>query len=161
MQKLTLMAATVVGTALLFGPGAFAGGDLSKQKPITVRIDLGKEGVEKHRYHPDKLTFETGKLYKLVIHNPSNSKHYFTSYGFASKVWTRKVQVMDDLGKGAKTIAEIKGGVREVEVLPGGTIEWWLVPIATGVVTDVHCNIKYKDGKTHAEKGMKATITIM
>jgi uncharacterized cupredoxin-like copper-binding protein len=104
---------------------------------------------------------KTGKLYKLVIHNPSNSKHYFTSYGFASKVWTRKVQVMDDLGKGAKAIAEIKGGVREVEVLPGGTIEWWLVPISTGVLKDVHCHIKDKDGKTHADKGMKATITII
>ncbi len=160
MRTLLLMAATVVGAALVWTPAAFAGGDLSKQKPIEVRVDLGKDGVKKHKYYPDKLTFETGKLYRLVIHNPSNSKHYFTSYGFASKVWTRKVQVMDDLGKGAKAIAEIKGGVREVEVLPGGTIEWWLVPIATGVITDLHCNIKDKDGKTHAEKGMNATITI-
>jgi uncharacterized cupredoxin-like copper-binding protein len=151
----------MVAMALLSIPAVFAGGDLSKQKAITVRVDLGKEGVKKHRFHPNKLTFETGKLYKLVIHNPSNSKHYFTSYGFASKVWTRKVQVMDDLGKGAKAIAEIKGGVREVEVLPGGTIEWWLVPISTGVLKDVHCHIKDKDGKTHADKGMKATITII
>ena len=161
MRKPTLAAVTAIAAAILFAPTAFAGGDLSKQKPITVRIDLGKDGVEKHRYHPDKLTFETGKLYKLVIHNPSNSKHYFTSYGFASKVWTRKVQVMDDLGVGAKAIAEIKGGIREIEVLPGGTTEWWLVPISTGVITDVQCQIKDKDGQTHAAKGMKGVITIM
>ncbi len=161
MRRIALVAASIASVALFLTPPAFAGGDLSKQKPITVRVDLGKDGSDKHRYHPDKLTFETGKLYKLVIHNPSNSKHYFTSYGFASKVWTRKVQVMDDLGKGAKAIAEIKGGVREVEVLPGGTIEWWIVPIATGTITDVNCSIKDKDGKTHGEKGMKATITIL
>ena len=161
MHRLALMAATVVGAAILFAPAGFAGGDLSKQEPITVRVDLGKDGVDKHRFYPDKLTFETGKLYKLVLHNPSNSKHYFTSYGFAHKVWTRKVQVMDDLGAGSKAIAEIKGAVREIEVLPGGTTEWWLVPIATGVVTDLGCHIKDKDGESHAKKGMTGTITIM
>jgi uncharacterized cupredoxin-like copper-binding protein len=160
MRKLTLIAITVVGAALLSVPAVFAGGDLSKQKPITVRLDLGKDGVKKHKYYPDKLTFETGKLYRLVIHNPSDSKHYFTSLGFASKVFTRKVQVMDDLGAGAKTIGEIKGAVREVEVYPGGTTEWWFVPVAAGTAK-MGCHIKEKDGKTHEAKGMKGTITIM
>ncbi len=161
MRKTALMTATIVTAALVFGSGAFAAGDLSKQDPITVRVDLGKDGVDKHKFYPDKLTFETGKLYKLVIHNPSNSKHYFTSHGFASKVWTRKVQIMDDLGPGAKTIAEVKGAVREVEVYPGGTTEWWFVPVAAGSITDVNCGIKDKDGKTHGEKGMTGTITIL
>ena len=160
MRKIPLMAATVVGAALLFAPAAFAGGNLAKQKPIEVRLDLGKDGVNKHRYYPDKLTFETGKLYKLVIHNPSNSKHYFTSLGMAGKVYTRKVQVMDDLGAGAKTIGEIKGAVREVEVYPGGTTEWFFVPVATGTV-EMRCGIKDKDGKSHAENGMHGTITIL
>jgi uncharacterized cupredoxin-like copper-binding protein len=150
----------MVAMALLSIPAVFAGGDLSKQKPITVRLDLGKDGVKKHKYYPDKLSFETGKLYRLVIHNPSDSKHYFTSLGFASKVFTRKVQVMDDLGAGAKTIGEIKGAVREVEVYPGGTTEWWFVPVATGTAK-MGCNIKEKDGKTHEKKGMKGTVTIM
>jgi uncharacterized cupredoxin-like copper-binding protein len=104
MRKLTLVVTTMVAMALLSIPAVFAGGDLSKQKPITVRLDLGKDGVKKHKYYPDKLTFETGKLYRLVIHNPSDSKHYFTSLGFASKVFTRKVQVMDDLGAGAVVV---------------------------------------------------------
>ncbi len=160
MRKLTLIAVTVVGAALLSIPAVFAGGDLSKQKPITVRLDLGKDGVKDHKFYPDKLTFETGKLYRLVIHNPSDSKHYFTSLGFASKVFTRKVQVMDDLGAGAKTIGEIKGAVREVEVYPGGTTEWWFVPVATGTAK-MGCGIKEKDGETHNEKGMEGTITIM
>ena len=161
MRNLALMAVTVVGCALLSGSVVLAAGDLSKQDPITVVVHLGKEGVDKHSYYPDKLTFETGKLYKLVLHNPSNSKHYFTSYGLAHKVWTRKVQIMDDFGPGAKTIAEVKGPVREIEVYPGGTTEWWFVPIATGKITDLGCSIKDKDGKTHREMGMTGVITIM
>jgi uncharacterized cupredoxin-like copper-binding protein len=124
MRKLTISIATALAAVFLLSPAAFAEGDLSKQKPIQVRIDLGKDGVKDHRFYPDKLTFRTGKLYRLVIHNPSDIKHYFTSLGMASKVWTRKVQVMDDVGKGAKQIGEIKGAIREIEVYPGGTTEW-------------------------------------
>ncbi len=160
MRKLTALAATAIVAAVLFPAMAIAGGNRAKQKPIEVRLDLGKDGVDKHQYYPDKLTFETGKLYKLVIHNPSNSKHYFTSLGLAGKVYTRKVQVMDDLGAGAKAIGEIKGAIREVEVYPGGTTEWFFVPVATGTV-EMRCGIKDKDGKTHAEKGMHGTITII
>jgi len=157
---ITITAALALATTGFFYTLVFAGGDLSKQKPIEVRVDLGKDGVDEHRFYPDKFTFETGKLYKLVIHNPSDSKHYFTSLGFAAKVWTRKVQVMDDLGPGAKQIAEIKGAVREAEVYPGGTTEWWFVPVATGKAT-VGCGIKDKDDKTHEEQGMKGEITII
>ena len=160
MSKLTALAATAIGAVILFPATTMAVGNLAKQEPIEVRLDLGKDGVDKHRYYPDQLTFETGKLYKLVIHNPSNSKHYFTSLGLAGKVYTRKVQVMDDLGEGAKTIGEIKGAIREVEVYPGGTTEWFFVPVATGTV-EMRCGIKDKDGKTHAEKGMHGTITII
>ncbi len=160
MSKLTALAAAAVAAVIVFPGATIAGGDLSKQDPIEVRVDLGKDGTEKHLFYPDKLTFETGKLYKLVIHNPSNSKHYFTSLGMAAKVWTRKVQVMDDFGKGAKQIGEIKGAIREIEVYPGGTTEWWFVPVATGTA-GLSCSIKDKDGKTHAESGMKGTVTII
>ncbi len=160
MRKIALAVVAIVGAVVFSVSGVFAAGDLSKQDVIEVRIDLGKDGVKEHKYYPDKLSFETGKLYKLVIHNPSNSKHYFTSLGMAAKVWTRKVQVMDDLGKGAKTIGEIKGAIREVEVYPGGTTEWFFVPVATGTVK-MQCSIKEKDGKTHNENGMNGTITIM
>ena len=58
----------------------FAAGDLSKQEPIEITVELGKPG--QHVFLPDKLRFETGKLYKLVLKNPSNDPHYFTSHGF-------------------------------------------------------------------------------
>lgn len=160
MRRIAMVAASIASVALFLTPFAFAGGNLAKQKVIEVRLDLGRDGVGTHRYYPHTLTFETGKLYKLVIHNPSINKHYFTSLGLAGKIYTRKVQVMDGLGKGAKTIGEIKGAIREVEVYPGGTTEWWFVPVATGTV-NMRCGIKDKDGKTHAEKGMYGEITIL
>lgn len=160
MSTLTRLMVAVVSSVFLLSPVAFAGGNLAKQKPIEVRLDMGKDSAGDHKFYPDKLTFETGKLYKLVLHNPSDSKHYFTSPDFVSRVYTRKVQVMDDLGAGAKQIGEIKGAVSEVEVYPGGTTEWWFVPVATGSAT-VWCHIKDKDGKTHRDKGMDGMITIL
>jgi len=160
MSRLTRIMAVVVSSVFLLTPAAFAGGNLAKQKPIEVRLDMGKDSVGDHQFYPDKLAFETGKLYRLVLHNPSDSKHYFTSPDFVSRIYTRKVQVMDDLGAGAKQIGEIKGAVSEVEVYPGGTTEWWFVPVATGSAT-VWCHIKDKDGKTHRDKGMEGMITIL
>lgn len=67
---------------------------------------------------------------------------------------------MDDFGPGAKQIGEIKGAIREIEVYPGGTTEWWFVPVATGT-TEYTCSIKYKDEKNHTDKGMKGTVKII
>ena len=133
----------------------FSAGDLTRQEPIEVKVELGTaDGA--YTFAPNDLSFETGKLYKLVLSNPSKTKHYFTSAGLAARVYTRKVQIVD--GKG--TLAEIKGLIREIEVYPGGTAEWWFVPVATGKLDDLRCNIKDRGGQTHAEKGMIGTITI-
>lgn len=148
----------VLAAILLFhaeGEIAYAAGDLTKQDPIAVSVQLGTaDGA--HKFVPSVLTFETGKLYKLVITNPSKPKHYFTSASLAASVFTRKVQVVDAKG----TIAEIKGFIREIEVYPGGVSEWWFVPVAAGRFQDLHCHIKGADGQTHAEQGMTGTITI-
>lgn len=134
---------------------ALGAGDLTRQEPIEVKVLLGtKDGAL--IFKPSNLTFETGKLYKLVLTNPSDKKHYFTSPGLAKKVFTRKVQVIHD----GRRLAEIKGAIREIEVFPGGTTEWWFVPITTGNLSDLHCHVKDKDGKTHAEKGMVGKISI-
>ena len=135
-----------------------AKGDLSRQDPITVTIDLGSPG--KHAFIPNKLTFETGKLYKLVLKNPSNDPHYFTSHAFTQLVFTRKVQVVQERDGRPATLAEFKGAIREVEVYPGQTAEWWFVPVATGRVTDLRCGIVGADGKAHADHGMVGEIVI-
>jgi uncharacterized cupredoxin-like copper-binding protein len=140
------------------GGAAQAAGDLSRQEPVVVTVDLGKAG--QHGFFPNKLRFETGKLYKLVLNNPSSAPHYFTSHGFTQLIWTRKVQVVQTRDGKPTTLAEFKGTIREIEVYPGHSAEWWFVPVATGRVTDLQCGIKDKDGKTHAEHGMVGEIVI-
>jgi uncharacterized cupredoxin-like copper-binding protein len=150
-----------LGVSVVFGlvsGAAIAAGDLSRQTPIEMTIELGSPG--KHEFTPKQLRFETGKLYKLILRNDSNDPHYFTSHTFSQMVWTRKVQVTQQRdGKGV-TLAEFKGAMREIEVYPGQSAEWWLVPVAAGRVNDLRCDIKGADGKTHAELGMTGEIVI-
>jgi uncharacterized cupredoxin-like copper-binding protein len=138
---------------------AFSAGDLSQQKPFEIRVELGTANNDLV-FLPNDLSFETGKLYKLVLHNPSTRPHYFTSPGFEARIYTRKVQVMTSPEADAKPLGEIKGAIREVEAHPGGTVEWWFVPVATGTLEDLRCTVKDPDGKTHAEKGMTGKIVI-
>ena len=85
-----------------------------KQKPIEKTLYLkGQLGLV-HYYDPDKLVFLTGKLYKLIIKNESDSKHYFGSNTFAKSIFTRKIQ----LSRNGKKVVEIKGIINEVEVWP-------------------------------------------
>jgi uncharacterized cupredoxin-like copper-binding protein len=138
--------------------GAEAAGDLSRQTPIEVTVELGKPG--QHVFVPNRLKFETGKLYKLVLTNPSKDPHYFTSHGFTQLIYTRKVQVVQRREGKAVTLAEFKGAIREIEVYPGETAEWWFVPVAAGRVTDLRCGIAGSDGKAHADHGMVGEIVI-
>lgn len=137
---------------------AGAAGDLSRQEPIEVTVELGMPG--QHTFVPNRLRFETGKLYKLVLKNGSSDPHYFTSHAFSQLIFTRKVQVTHSIGGKVVTLAEFKGAIREIEVYPGFSAEWWFVPVATGRVTDLQCGIRGKDGKTHAEHGMVGEIVI-
>ena len=149
--------AALVATAATIG-GAGAAGDLSRQDPIEITVELGKPG--KHVFEPNRLRFETGKLYKLVLSNTSNDPHYFTSHAFTQLIYTRKVQVTQMRDGKLVTLAEFKGSIREIEVYPGHSAEWWFVPVATGRVTDLQCGIRGSDGKTHADHGMVGEIVI-
>ena len=153
--------AAVLATAMLCGWAASssrAAGDLSRQQPIEVTVDLGKPG--QHVFSPSTLKFETGKLYKLILRNASDDPHYFTSHAFSQMIYTRKVQVVQVRDGKPTTLAEFKGAIREVEVYPGHAAEWWFVPVAAGRVTDLVCGIVGKDGKSHADHGMKGEIII-
>jgi uncharacterized cupredoxin-like copper-binding protein len=152
------LAFMAAGLLLAATPSARAAGDLSRQTPIEVVVELGKPG--EHVFLPNKLRFETGKLYKLVLKNPSNDPHYFTSHGFSQLIFTRKVQVVLQRDGKAVPVAEFKGAIREIEVYPGYSAEWWFVPVATGRVTDLQCGITGRDGKTHADHGMVGEIVI-
>jgi uncharacterized cupredoxin-like copper-binding protein len=148
-------AATALFVSLV---SAWAAGDLSRQTPIEVTVELGKPG--EHLFVPNRFTFETGKLYKLVLKNPSSDPHYFTSHGFSQLIYTRKVQVVQQRDGKAATLAEFKGAIREIEIYPGEAAEWWFVPVAAGRVNDLRCSIVDKNGKSHADHGMVGEIVI-
>ena len=147
-----------LGWAVGMVGAAVAAGDLSRQPPIEVTVDLGRPGH--HAFVPNQLKFETGKLYKLVLRNQSSDPHYFTSHGFTQLIYTRKVQVVQQRDGKAVTLAEFKGAIREIEVYPGEAAEWWFVPVAAGRITDLRCGIVDKSGKSHADHGMIGEIVI-
>ena len=141
----------VLSVILLFPQSPFAKGDYTSQKPIIKTIHLGN--IENQlRFYPDNLEFETGRLYKLIIKNPSPQKHYFTAEALSNSVFTRKVEILNSQNV---TIAEVKGHIKEIEVYSGGTTEWWFVPVKTLNNTGFHCSIK-----GHTEAGMKGYISI-
>lgn len=157
MRCVRLITAAAALLAVGFS-SAHAAGNLAGQTPIEVTVDLGKPG--QHVFEPRQLKFETGKLYKLVLRNPSSDPHYFTSHSFSQMIFTRKVQVVQVRNGKPVTLAEFKGAIREVEVHPGHSAEWWFVPVATGRVTDLRCGIVGSDGKSHADHGMVGEIVI-
>ena len=132
-------------------------GDLTKQKPIEMNVQLNGEVGKVHFFSPNILTFKTGKLYKLKIRNTSKSKHYFSSQEFTKSIFTRKIQI----NKNDEKIAEVKGNIYEIEVFPDNVIEWWFVPIKTGEFDDLICSVKDSEtNKKHSEMGMVGKIII-
>lgn len=91
---------------------AQAAGDLTRQEPVTLSMNLGNAQGE-HRFSPDQLSLETGKLYVLRLQNPSPNPYSFGSQGLADAVYSRKVVV---LGTDGKPLAEVYGPVRRLEV---------------------------------------------
>ncbi|MEL6440808.1 MAG: cupredoxin domain-containing protein [Cyanobacteria bacterium J06621_8] len=109
-----------------------------------IKVSLGNDSGEL-KFFPSNLKLETGKPYKLLLDNPSPSKHYFTSKDFADASWTKKVQA------GA---VEVKGAIHELELKPGGLAEWVITPMKAGTYK-LYCSIK-----GHAPAGMVGEIVV-
>jgi uncharacterized cupredoxin-like copper-binding protein len=125
--------------SLLWMPFALA--DVSA---IELKVSLGNSSGEL-KFFPDNLTLKTGRQYKLILDNPSPSKHYFTAKDFADASWTKKVQA----GK-----VEVKGAIHELELKPEAIAEWVITPMKTGKY-ELHCSIS-----GHAEAGMTGVIIV-
>ncbi len=121
-------------------------------KAIEVNVSVGTADGQM-KFIPDTLTFERGKYYKLVINNPSSEDHYFTSDAFATHIFTRKVEVMDNAGK---TIAEIHGAINDMELKPGSSVEWFFFPMTKGENLKLFCH-----KKGHEAQGMVGSINII
>lgn len=130
---------------------AMAAGDLTRQDPVEIRVQLGNAKGDMV-FSPGELDLETGKLYKIVLSNPSPVAHYFTSPALSAAAFTRKVQVN---GPDGKPVGEIKGRIDELEVYPGGTVEWWLVPVKTISAGELKCTIA-----GHAGHGMVGKVNV-
>lgn len=139
----------VLITLLSIGNG-YAQGDLGGKDPIRVSVRLGTDdGL--HRFVPDTLSFETGKLYALRIENKSGTDYYFGSAGLMDAVYSRKAVALDQNGK---DLIQVYGPVRRFELKAGSAMEWWFIPIRTGVFDDL------RSIRTHTEAGMRARVEV-
>ncbi len=136
--------AFVLSVGLQAQPAFAASVPLSKQPPIVKSVSLGSEAGELS-FIPNRLVFEAGSRYKLVLQNPSSQKHYFTAKDFADAIWSQKV----DAGN-----VEVKGAIHELELRPGSTADWVFIPLRAGIYS-LRCTIP-----GHAEAGMAGTIEV-
>jgi len=149
MQTRLLSAATM---AALMGPGMAYGAEPQKgPSPVEVRVEVGTKD-NRLRFVPDRLRFERGVYYKLVLHNPSPQAHYFTAEALSTHAFTRKIEVMNANGD---TLAELHGSLHDLELLPGTTVAWYFYPMTNGEEMAVTC---HKEG--HREGGMVGVMTI-
>ena len=141
-------------SALAFASPTWAAGDLSRVDPIEIVVEMGtSDDPDKPMYFkPDHLDLETGKAYKVVLKNVDEIEHEFAGHELFERVFTRKVEITDASGK---LVAEIKGGITEIEVGPGKQVEWFVVPVQTGENLPMECLIE-----GHKEAGMVGTVTV-
>ncbi len=145
---------TALTLLALLAPVTHAAGDLAKQEAVTITMRLGMENTPQGpqpRISPDTLTLETGRLYALRLQNIGDKPYYFGSQSLADAVYTRKVVALDAAGK---TVAEVYGPIRRIEIAAGHAVEWWFLPVRTGRFDDVMST------RSLAEAGMKAVIEV-
>ncbi|PSF34256.1 biphenyl 2,3-dioxygenase [Aphanothece hegewaldii CCALA 016] len=116
----------------------------AKTLPTEINVSLGNKAGEL-KFFPENLKFVAGQKYKLILDNPSPTKHYFTAKDFADASWTQKVEA----GK-----VEIKGAIHELELKPTAVAEWVIVPQKVGTYL-LRCSIP-----GHTEAGMTGEIII-
>lgn len=139
-KKLILLILVIFSISLLCMPAALASSQVN-----GIKVSLGNSSGEL-KFFPSRIELKTGTPYKLLLDNPSSTKHYFTSKDFADASWTRKVQA----GK-----VEVKGAIHKLELKPGAEAEWVLTPMKSGTY-ELHCSIK-----GHAAAGMVGEIVII
>ncbi|RJP17305.1 MAG: hypothetical protein C4529_14800 [Deltaproteobacteria bacterium] len=118
---------------------ALAGADWSKMETVTVTMT-------EYAFSPSAIVLKEGVPTKLVLKNGGKEAHYFVAERFFKTIATRKIQDSDGEVKAPSFTA--------VEVYPGKTMEWFLVPVQKGVF-DLLCTVK-----GHAEHGMKGRIEV-
>ena len=151
-MKPILAAVAMMTTLAATGP-ALADGDLSRANVIDVVIEMGSSDDGKMYLKPDSYEFVTGQAYKLVLTNVDEIKHELALNEMVERIFTRKIEASDAEGN---LITEVKGSINEVEVGPGKTVEWFIVPVqTTDEPIEITCELP-----GHLEAGMHASVTI-
>lgn len=148
----TIVPFILVCVGISFAAPALAKGDYTKRNITKVNIELGSLPSGEMYMKPKSFQFETGKAYVLIINNVDTQKHELSLEGLGERSFTRKIQINDSKGN---LISEIKGGIREVEVGPGYTAEWYIVPLQPLEDGEIICGIE-----GHLELGMHAKVSI-
>lgn len=131
---------------------AWAEGDLSRQNVVDVALEMGTSSDGMY-FKPSTFEFETGKAYRLIVTNVDQVKHELALNEMGERIFTRKIEVSDADGN---LVTEVKGTIREVEVGPGKTVQWFFVPVQpTEGPVEVTCEIP-----GHREAGMRASAVI-
>lgn len=118
---------------------ALEAADWSKMETVTVTLS-------EFAFTPASLELREGVSTKLVLRNQGTVPHYFVAEEFFGTIASRKVQSSDGEVKAPRFTA--------VEVYPGKTIEWFLVPLRKGSY-GLLCTVK-----GHAGRGMTGTIVV-
>ena len=118
----------------------------------TVAVQLGDQ-ANRMRFFPGRITLTRGESYKLVLTNPAAVTHEFASETLAQYIETDKLEIF---GRSGELVAYVRGRVDEVELLPGGRIEWMFTATRAGEAIDLFCDIP-----GHRDAGMVGEIRIV
>ncbi len=147
-----ILAAFAMMTTLASTGSALADGDLSRANVIDVVIEMGSSG-DRMYLKPDSYEFVTGQAYRLILTNVDEIKHELALNEMVERIFTRKIEASDAEGN---LITEVKGMINEVEVGPGKTVEWFIVPVqTTDEPVQITCELP-----GHLEAGMHASVMI-
>eukprot|EP00420_Gonyaulax_spinifera_P004044 CAMPEP_0197923196 /NCGR_PEP_ID=MMETSP1439-20131203/93553_1 /TAXON_ID=66791 /ORGANISM="Gonyaulax spinifera, Strain CCMP409" /LENGTH=230 /DNA_ID=CAMNT_0043545553 /DNA_START=62 /DNA_END=754 /DNA_ORIENTATION=+ len=111
-----------------------------------VKVALGDSG-EGLRFVPDRLELVQGCYTEIALSNPSNLEHNFVAPDFAKSVHTVVILA-------GSPPAEMKGQAVELELKPGASLGWFLVPIKAGDF-ELRCTVK-----GHTEGGMVGRVNV-
>ena len=136
MRKCILFAAALGWTVALVGVEA---AEQRAQEPIEIVVEFGTENDDLMLV-PKTLRLRAGRLYRLVMRNPSGLSHYVSGPPFSTAVRTHRVDVS---ASAADRVwfpwfgLPVDAWVRELEtkgvlLRPGMKVAWEFVPIRTG-----------------------------
>jgi len=159
-MKKQLIITIVAAYAVMAGLAGAQAAESVKQEPIEVIVQLGTKSGEL-AITPSELKLQAGKLYRLVLNNPSNITHYLSVPQFGVAVQTAKIEVqggevyrMGFRRAPPRNLARSVGnstfyyGVKEIELRPGGMAQWTFTPLKTGSY-EIGCGVP-----AHAQAGM-------